>query len=611
MNQVKLVIWDLDETFWQGTLSEGSVTYNHRNHDIVIELTRRGIINSISSKNTFDDAKQVLEQYGIWDYFVFPKIDWQPKGQLIAASIEEMQLRAENVLFIDDNPLNLEEAKYYSPKLQTAGPEILKELLCLEACKGKDDSSLSRLKQYKLLEQKTIDQKTACCSNEEFLRSSNICVEIVHDCGPEAERILELINRTNQLNYTKHRVQAEQLQALINDRNIHKGYLRVRDKYGDYGVCGFYAKQDSRLVHFLFSCRILNMGVENWLYHKLGHPALEIAGEVATPLMRDTMPDWIQETGQRPQPQSDNGSEPARRSLGIIIKGGCDLLQAQNYLVHGDLFDAEVDYVSDGGYRINNSHSEILKRCSQSTLKNYGAIIDRIHFFDRSAFRTNFFSNNYNVYIYSVLDDYTRGLYRYRNSDFIIPFGDYTADLTDASTWDYHSHRSSKHKLDREFLEWFRDNFKFLGPIDTDIFKQNIAWICSSIFREKLLIILNGSEVRLNRSPQPDRWKQHAAMNRVLFDTVKGMEHVVVCDVREFAQNPEDHSHNMRHYARQVYYRIAQRINQIIEQRYDVPVNFWEKKKNILKYFFNMSGQARRKPSGQGRNQNERVPYKL
>ena len=39
---VRLVVWDLDNTFWDGTLSEGGITYSSANHDIVIELAKRG-----------------------------------------------------------------------------------------------------------------------------------------------------------------------------------------------------------------------------------------------------------------------------------------------------------------------------------------------------------------------------------------------------------------------------------------------------------------------------------------------------------------------------------------------------------------------------------------
>ena len=75
MDKIKLVIWDLDETFWKGTLSEEGIQLISSNIEVVKTLTNRGIINSIVSKNTYTDAQEQIKKAGIWDYFVFPKIE--------------------------------------------------------------------------------------------------------------------------------------------------------------------------------------------------------------------------------------------------------------------------------------------------------------------------------------------------------------------------------------------------------------------------------------------------------------------------------------------------------------------------------------------------------
>jgi predicted enzyme involved in methoxymalonyl-ACP biosynthesis len=75
---VRLIVWDMDESFWRGTLSEGGVTWRDDTHAIVVELARRGIMSSICSKNDFDAARAVLAEHGAWDYFIFPSIDWSP-----------------------------------------------------------------------------------------------------------------------------------------------------------------------------------------------------------------------------------------------------------------------------------------------------------------------------------------------------------------------------------------------------------------------------------------------------------------------------------------------------------------------------------------------------
>ncbi len=48
---VKLVVWDLDDTFWKGTLSEGPVELDPVLVELVRTLNRRGIVNAICSKN--------------------------------------------------------------------------------------------------------------------------------------------------------------------------------------------------------------------------------------------------------------------------------------------------------------------------------------------------------------------------------------------------------------------------------------------------------------------------------------------------------------------------------------------------------------------------------
>ena len=51
MKQIKLVIWDLDNTFWDGVISEGTVT--NPKTQILQQLVDRGIVNSICSRNDF------------------------------------------------------------------------------------------------------------------------------------------------------------------------------------------------------------------------------------------------------------------------------------------------------------------------------------------------------------------------------------------------------------------------------------------------------------------------------------------------------------------------------------------------------------------------------
>ena len=147
MENVRLVVWDLDDTFWRGTLTEGGITYSQQCHDIVVALARRGIMSSICSNNHRHRAAAILREHGIWDYFIFPDIGWGPKGPRMAALTDAVQLRPETILFIDDNPMNRAEASFYAPGLQTSAETIAADLLTDPRLSGKNDARLSRLRQ--------------------------------------------------------------------------------------------------------------------------------------------------------------------------------------------------------------------------------------------------------------------------------------------------------------------------------------------------------------------------------------------------------------------------------------------------------------------------------
>lgn len=151
---VRLVIWDLDETFWKGTLSEGGIELVPRHGELIRTLARRGIISSICSRNDHDAVAQILSDAGIWDYMVMPSVNWEAKGPRLQSLMESFQLRPASALFIDDNHLNREEARHFLPDLQVSDPSIVPVIATLSQFAGKDDPDLTRLRQYKLLERR-------------------------------------------------------------------------------------------------------------------------------------------------------------------------------------------------------------------------------------------------------------------------------------------------------------------------------------------------------------------------------------------------------------------------------------------------------------------------
>ncbi len=332
-HQVKLVVWDLDDTFWNGTLAEGGATPVAENIELVKRLAARGIISSICSKNDPAAVANELQKLGVWDYFVLPSVSFQPKGSSIAALIEALQLRPANTVFIDDNPSMLAEASFSCPGLACLNnPSLLVAQLDCEPLRGSSDPEMSRLAQYKLLASRYDTLKTSGQSYDQFLRQSDISVDIDYAIEPHLDRIIELVNRSNQLNYTKIRVETEQeKQVFLRDLQafgFNAGIVRVSDKYADYGIAGFFMTlatlRDYKLVHFVFSCRVMNMGVEQYVYDYLNRPNIEVTGPVANPIVNYATIDWIR-TGSRAE------AVEQLKELKLVLIGGCDMLQLSTY----------------------------------------------------------------------------------------------------------------------------------------------------------------------------------------------------------------------------------------------------------------------------------------
>jgi FkbH-like protein len=561
---LKLVIWDLDDTLWRGTLSEQEVELDEQRAELVRELNRRGIVNSICSKNDAAAARERLQRDGLWEQFVFPSISWSPKGARVAQIIDEMQLRAANVLFVDDNVGNLQEALHFVPELQIAGVELLDELLELPQAAGKDDRALTRLAQYRVLERKVSDRELATESNEDFLRSCEIHAQLCEPTAEDSERLLELINRSNQLNFTKSRMTEPQLRALLAEPARETRYVRVHDRYGDYGVCGFYSLSEGRLSDFVFSCRILHMGVEQWLYARLGEPQIEVLGEVASSLQPARAVDWITLEDESAAAAPLARGRAAAASSRILLKGGCDLFMLNGFL--GGAIKTEFTYPSATGAEVHSDHTEILRRSSRATITEFGAIVDRLPFLDRAAYGSRIVRRpkSFGTLIFSVLMDYTQGLYRLRDSDFVVPYGQHDEDATDPANWRALEGRWGNGGVDRPFLEWFAESFEYEGALPIERFQENVRWLSETLSSGCKLVLINGAEVALENDAEPARHLHHERMNRALEQVVAELPNATICDVRPIVVSPEDLKDNLRHYTRQTYLRMAELIKQIV-----------------------------------------------
>lgn len=568
--KIKLVLWDLDDTFWQGTLSEGEVVAVPAHIALVKALTERGIVNSICSKNDREPVLQQLEQMGVADYFVFASINWEPKGARIKALIADMKLREENVLFLDDNPVNLNEAKFYNPEIMIATPDATVQLEQYVKQTEANDRAGKRLQSYRVLEKKH-EAKSQSASNEAFLKESNIKVTMETDCLPKLERIAELIQRTNQLNFTKKRISKEETAALLSDHAVNCGYVTVKDKYGEYGIVGFYACRGQQLEHFLFSCRTIGMGIEQYVYACLDYPELTVVGEVAASLEKGKKPDWINQDkeliteGRQSFQKGDHVPK-------ILFKGPCDLDAIFSFIEEDSNLESEFTYVSPKtGVTIEQiSHTEHMVQALTLSEEQKRRVVGELPFGDENMYSDKLFTGGYDVVCISSLVDSNLGVYRRKETGEKVAFAEGFYPLTDSSNWEKYSkgdiYTSGCH-FTKELLQEFSRQYEFLGICTPEETVCNFQFIRSQLSEKTLLIIMLGTEIYYEGNQlaaYQNRHIEHKQRNDAIRDWAKNYENVTCIDVNHYITGQESFYDHFNHFVPAVYYGISKDLVRIV-----------------------------------------------
>ena len=116
--EIKCLVWDLDNTLWNGTLAEGAqVELRDRVSEVVSELDRRGILQSVASRNDYGDAMEALRRTGLDGYFLYPQISWGNKSDAMREIARELNIGVDALAFMDDEPSEREEVTFHLPEV--------------------------------------------------------------------------------------------------------------------------------------------------------------------------------------------------------------------------------------------------------------------------------------------------------------------------------------------------------------------------------------------------------------------------------------------------------------------------------------------------------------
>jgi methoxymalonate biosynthesis protein len=276
---VKCLVWDLDNTLWNGTLLEdGSVEIPEPVRELVRTLDARGILQTVASKNDHDHAWARLEELGIAEYFVLPRIGWNPKSESIRAVADELKFALDTIAFVDDQEAELAEVTFHLPQVRTYRAEDVLRLVGLPEFSPATVTvdSRRRRQMYQASFRRQEAQAGFTGPDEGFLRSLELKMTIGPATDAELSRVEELTRRTSQMNATGVHYSHEALSGLIDDPGHRVLVVSMQDRFGPHGAVGVLLLETGHEVWHLkllaTSCRVVSFGagsiILRWLINQ-------------------------------------------------------------------------------------------------------------------------------------------------------------------------------------------------------------------------------------------------------------------------------------------------------------------------------------------------------
>jgi FkbH-like protein len=268
-SKIKCVVWDLDNTLWDGILVEdgpGRLTLKPHVVQTIKELDDRGILHSIVSKNDPDEALAVLKTFEIDEYFLCPQISWEPKSQGLKAIARQLNIGMDTLLFVDDSEFELREVQAAHSEVRVLNADRFLEIAGMEACQVPVTAeSRERRKMYQVESERQNLADSFGDDYMNFLRYCNIRLNIQPMTEANLHRVHELTQRTNQMNFSGNRYEKNVLEGILAAPELDTYVLDVEDRFGSYGVVGF-SIVDNRvplMTDLMFSCRVQSKRVEH------------------------------------------------------------------------------------------------------------------------------------------------------------------------------------------------------------------------------------------------------------------------------------------------------------------------------------------------------------
>lgn len=278
----KVIVVDADNTLWGGVIGEvgakaigvgddfPQVQYKRFQQQLA-ELKRCGFLLAAVTKNNEDDFIEAFAENSMplrLDDFIAWRANWEPKSENIVSIAEQLNVGLDALVFIDDNPFEIEEVASRAPGVEghvfpkddfEAVLALVPSIASLRGLRLTEEDQ-AKTEQYRA-EAMRSTTKAGSASLEDYLGSLNIEIICSVNEPQHIPRIAQLTNKTNQFNLTTRRYSENAIRDFMANGKVYD--FRVRDRFGDMGIVGVAIVADGSIDTFLLSCRALGRKVES------------------------------------------------------------------------------------------------------------------------------------------------------------------------------------------------------------------------------------------------------------------------------------------------------------------------------------------------------------
>lgn len=294
----RALLTDWDNTIWGGEVGEigpegievGPETPDGYGYQLLqsymADLNALGIALAAVSRND-PNVSEVLELNKHLplrrENYAALELSWGNKSESVARVIKQLNFGSDFMVYIDDNHVDLAEVVAAFPEIDVilAGPEPDQSLSRLAGARFFNSAQvtsgdLHRKQQMASLRAQR-DAKLQSQSGEDFLGSLGIEVSVCGLTRANRDRVLQLMQKTNQFNVTTRRHNKEDVDRLVSIGS-HFGVFEYSDRFGSQGIIGLVilvpTDRGAEIDTWLMSCRVLNRNVERamlrWAVDKAG-----------------------------------------------------------------------------------------------------------------------------------------------------------------------------------------------------------------------------------------------------------------------------------------------------------------------------------------------------